>query len=397
MDITIYPQKLHGKVCAIPSKSQAHRYLICASFADKPTEIFCHASSRDIETTADCLRSLGAKIERTPSGYYVCPTLDVPPNATLNCRESGSTLRFLLPLVGALGIDVSFSLEGRLSQRPLAPLWEEMERKGCSLRWIDEHTLHCSGQLQGGEYRIVGNISSQFITGLLFACALIPCKNKVSVIGNLESRPYVDMTFRALADFGIHSQDGSIFGGYFKSPGKITVEGDWSNSAYFFAANALGSQIQITGLDINSAQGDKTILQLLAQTERHCVIDAANIPDLVPILAVVSAAKSGAVLENTRRLRMKESNRIESVIDMLKSIGGCAEATENTLTVYPCSFHSGAVNAYNDHRIAMAAAIAATAADGPVTITGAECIEKSYPEFWNDYRKLGGAYEQHIR
>ena len=387
----------NGSISAIPSKSQAHRYLICAAFSDKPTDILCPVICKDIEATVDCLQNLGAKIVRTISGYHVIPAGKVPDKAHLCCGESGSTLRFLLPIVGALGIDTSFYLEGRLPQRPLLPLWKEMERMGCSLKWQDAHTLHCCGQLHSGEYRIPGNISSQFITGLLFASALISGQNKITIVGKTESRPYVDMTISCLLEFGFDVKNNQASCGCLRSPGYVAVEGDWSNGGYLLAANALGSQVDISGLNPHSCQGDRIVLPLLKKLQHHTVIDAADIPDLIPILAVTAAANSGAVFINIGRLRMKESNRIESVIAMLRAIGDYAESTDNTLTVYPCTFRGGTIDAYNDHRIAMAAAIAATVADGPVTVIGAECVQKSYPGFWKDYHKLGGNYEQHLR
>ena len=201
MDITIQPGKLSGVLHAIPSKSQAHRYMICAAFAASSTSLICPETNRDLEATADCLRALGAEILRTESGYRITAIQHIPESATLNCRESGSTLRFLLPIVGALGVDATFQMEGRLPQRPLSPLWEEMERKGCTLSRPSENTLRCSGQLQAGQYSIDGSVSSQFITGLLFALPLIDGKTQLSVTGKLESKPYVTMTDHALKLF----------------------------------------------------------------------------------------------------------------------------------------------------------------------------------------------------
>ena len=183
MDITIHPRKLRGDITVIPSKSQAHRCLICAAFADGPTQLHCEETNRDIEATADCLRALGARISRTDSGYLVDPICALPESAILNCCESGSTLRFMLPIVGALGVDTVFQMEGRLPYRPLSPLWEEMERMGCQLSRPTENTILCQRKLTCGEYLINGSISSQYITGLLFALALIPGKSKLNVTG----------------------------------------------------------------------------------------------------------------------------------------------------------------------------------------------------------------------
>lgn len=398
MDITIYPHKLRGTLTAIPSKSQAHRLLICAAFSDAMTTLKCPATNQDIEATADCLRALGAKIERTDSGYTVQPIENIPESAVLDCHESGSTLRFMLPIAGALGVDATFVMAGRLPQRPLSPLWEEMEHCGCSLSRPTMNTIHCIGKLSSGEYAIDGSVSSQFITGLLYAMALMPGKSRLTVTGKTESKPYIEMTQRALLAFGVDTEDYSVSGSYpFKTPGELTVEGDWSNGAFFLAAKALGSELEILGLDPTSAQGDRVAAPILEQLDISITVNAADIPDLVPILAVAAGAQKGATFTNVGRLRLKESDRVASVASMLQNLGAQVQVTQETLTVLPARYHSCTVDAVGDHRIAMAAAIAATVADGPVTILGAQCVAKSYPSFWEEYARLGGIYEQHIR
>lgn len=397
MDITITPTKLRGKITAIPSKSQAHRLLICAAFADKPTQLLCADTNRDIEATADCLRSLGAEIIRTAAGYNITPTARIPEKADLDCCESGSTLRFMLPVVGALGVDATFHMEGRLPQRPLSPLQEEMERMGCGITRPTANTLRCTGRLRNGNYCIDGGVSSQFITGLLLACALMEGGGAVQITGRLESRPYVDMTVDALALFGIDAHTYTISGGSLSTPGTLAVEGDWSNEAFFLAAAALGNRVEVNGLNENSSQGDRAVSAHLDGLKTYRTIDATDIPDLVPILAVAAAANKGACFTGIRRLRLKESDRVASVCAMLEALGGTATATEDTLYIEPCAFTGGTVDAFGDHRIAMAAAIAATTATGPVTILGAQCVSKSYPRFWEEYKRLGGQYEQYIR
>ena len=394
MEITISPEKLSGSVSAIPSKSQAHRLLICAAFADAPTELLCPETNRDIEATADCLRSLGANILRTASGYCISPTSSLPKNAVLNCCESGSTLRFMLPVIGALGIDAIFIMEGRLPERPLSPLWEEMERMGCQLSRPTGNTLHCSGQLRSGEYAIDGSISSQFITGLLFAAALMNGDSQIKIIGKLESKPYVTMTQQAMSIFGVKTEDFAVQGAQkFHSPGQLKVEGDWSNGAFWLAAQALGCPLDVDNLNASSAQGDRICAEVFPLLRLgHCRIDASDIPDLVPIMAVIAAASHGAVFENINRLRLKETDRVATVCAMLHALGAATHATEDTLSVFPSALHGGTVDAANDHRIAMSAAIAATVASGPVTISKAESVNKSYPSFWEEYRRLGGSY-----
>ena len=398
MDICITPKKLYGNINAIPSKSQAHRMLICAAFSDQPTTLICPETNRDIEATANCLTALGAGITWLSNGYRVKPIEEVPFCASLPCQDSGSTLRFLLPIAGALGVDTVFQMTGRLPQRPLTPLWEEMERMGCTLTRPTADTIRCTGRLRSGEYAINGTVSSQFITGLLFALSLLPGQSRLQVLGKLESAPYVSMTLAAMERFGISCNDYCFPGnGRFHSPGTVTVEGDWSNAAFFLAAQALGSPIQVGNLNPDSPQGDRVCARLLPELKDNLTISAADIPDLVPILAVTAAANQGAVFTDIGRLRLKESDRVASVMDMLRALGGQAEADETTLTVYGTGLHGGTVDSRNDHRIAMSAAIAATVCDSPVTILGAQCVEKSYPKFFTDYTSLGGQYEQYLR
>ncbi|MBE6976194.1 MAG: 3-phosphoshikimate 1-carboxyvinyltransferase [Ruminococcaceae bacterium] len=398
MDILISPGKLSGHIAAIPSKSQAHRLLICAAFANGETELLCPDTNRDIEATAACLRALGADILRTDTGYRVLPIRNTPQSADLPCGESGSTLRFFLPIAAALGVRARFHMEGRLAQRPLSPLWEEMEAHGCTLHFIDNNTLLCEGQLTPGVFTIDGGVSSQFITGLLFAVSLLERSSQIVVTGHLESQPYVAMTQEAMALFGVKTENFSIKSGQkYHSPEKIAIEGDWSNSTFWLAANALGSAVSVSGLDSNSPQGDRAAAHWLPRLTEHCQISAGDIPDLVPILSVVAACHQGAEFTDIRRLRLKESDRVAAVIAMIEALGGKAQATENTLTIFSTGLVGGVVDAMNDHRIAMASAIAATACSQPVTIRGAECVAKSYPKFWEDYKLLGGQYEQHLR
>lgn len=396
MDVTISPRRLRGELTVIPSKSQAHRLLICAAFSDKPTLLRCSETNRDIEATADCLAALGAGINRTDSGYTVFPVETVPERAVLNCRESGSTLRFLLPVAGALGVDTVFTMEGRLPQRPLSPLWEEMERMGCSLSRPTADTVRCTGKLRPGTYSIDGGVSSQYITGLLLALSLLEGPSVLEITGRVESRPYIELTKAAISLFGGDPEHPGEQ--KFHSPGEVSVEGDWSNGAFFLAANELGSRLKLHGLDTDSPQGDRAILEILPLLRNgNPRISAADIPDLIPILSIVAARNHGAVFTNIRRLRMKESDRVASVIAMLEGLGGRAEADENTLTIFPSGLTGGVVDSCNDHRIAMSAAIAATVCTVPVTVLGAQCVSKSYPSFWEEYRRLGGNYEQHLR
>lgn len=407
MDITIFPEKLHGTVSAVPSKSHAHRLMVCAALADCPTRIEIPTICDDLLATIGCIFGFGGEIEHCYGrAEIITPIHDLPASAVVPCGESGATLRFFLPLAGALGVSTTFLLEGKLPYRPLSPLWEELVRNGCRLSWQSRSTmlsdglplsrsvsagLHLEGRLRSGHYRIDGGVSSQFISGLLMALPLLEGESRLELMGRVESKPYVDMTLRVLTQFGVQWEDFHISGGQkFISPGTVSVEGDWSSAAFWLAAAALGSSVSVTGLNEHSIQGDKAIADLLPMLKEHLTISAADIPDLVPILAVVAAANQGAVITDVRRLRLKESDRIRAIVEMLAALGGRATADENTLTIYPSRFTGGTVDACGDHRIAMAAAIASTVCSRPVTILGAECVSKSYPSFWKEFTQLGG-------
>ena len=407
MDITVFPGKLQGSVSAIPSKSHAHRLMLCAALADGPTRIEIPTICDDLYATMGCITGFGGEIEHVfGQAEVVMPIRDLPAAAVAPCGESGATLRFFLPLAGALGINTTFLLEGKLPYRPLSPLWEELGRNGCRLSWLNRGGLQnaglqpsravtaglqLSGRLRPGHYRIDGGVSSQFISGLLMALPLLEGESRLELIGRVESRPYVDMTLQVLRQFGVDWKDLCISGGQrYRSPGTVAVEGDWSSAAFWLGARALGSDLTVTGLDENSVQGDKDIARLLPLLQEHITLSAADIPDLVPILAVVAAANHGAVITDVRRLRLKESDRIHAIVEMLASLGGRASADENTLTVFPADLTGGTVDACGDHRIAMAAAIASTVCSRPVTILGAECVSKSYPNFWKEFSRLGG-------
>lgn len=407
MDITIFPEKLHGSVNAVPSKSHAHRVMVCAALADRPTCVEIPTICNDLQATISCISGLGGEIEHCyGQAEIISPIHAKPTSAVGACGESGSTLRFFLPLAGALGVSTTFLLEGKLPYRPLSPLWEELVRNGCRLSWQNRSTmlsaglplsrsvnagLRLDGRLRPGHYRIDGGVSSQFISGLLMALPLLEGESRLELMGRVESKPYVDMTLQVLHQFGVQWDDFHISGGQqFVSPGTVSVEGDWSSAAFWLAAAALGSSVAVTGLDEHSIQGDKAIADLLPKLKEHLTLSAADIPDLVPILAVVATANRGAVITDVHRLRLKESDRIGAIVDLLAALGGRAAADENTLTVYPARFTGGTVDACGDHRIAMAAAIASTVCCRPVTILGAECVSKSYPSFWKEFTRLGG-------
>ena len=401
MRAVIRPGPLEGELRAVPSKSQAHRLLICAALADGPTVLDCGALNRDIEATAACLQALGAEVQYRCGAFRVVPIRTAVRGAELDCGESGSTLRFLLPVACALGAEGRFLLRGRLPERPLSPLWEELEGHGAILSRPSRETVAFSGKLRPGAYSLPGDISSQYISGLLFALPLLEGKSALTPTGRLESAGYLEMTKRAQAMFGLGwsgERAGEawslVSGSRFRSPGRAEVEGDWSGAAFWLAADALSPrEIRITGLDPDSAQGDRAAAKLIPRIRRGgAVIDAGNVPDLVPPLAAVAAATPGTTrFVNAGRLRLKESDRLQSVCAMLRALGAEAEEKPEELIIRGKeTLRGGVVDSCRDHRIAMSAAVAALACREPVTVLGAEAVEKSYPAFWQDYRRLGG-------
>ena len=395
MDIIIEPKKLKGTVKAIPSKSAAHRLLICAALADRPTTLYIDKTSDDITATAQCLKALGAGISINGDAYHITPIEDPAASPTLDCGESGSTLRFLLPVAAALGNGSHFIGRGRLPQRPLSDLTAAMKEHGISMD-SESLPMTLNGTLRGGTYRIKANVSSQYITGLLLALPLAEEDSVIELTTETESASYIDITLSALNLFGVEIE--TMPNGYrikggqtYHSPEAIIVEGDWSNGAFFLTAAAIGNELTVTGLDPASAQGDRKIIDLLSQIGNDASIDIRDTPDLLPILSVAATqAKGTTTFVNAARLRLKESDRLESTADLINALGGKAETTEDTLTVYGTGLVGGSIDSCNDHRIAMSAAIAATACSETVTIRGAEAVNKSYPAFFEDYNKLGG-------
>ena len=402
MNVVITPSPLSGAVRVPASKSAAHRLLIAAALADGPTRIAIGSTNRDIEATAACLRALGADIEAECDTLVVSPIADVPAEVTLDCGESGSSLRFLLPVAAALGAQATFIGHGRLPQRPNAPLVEALRAHGAV---IDNGLLPMavSGPLTGGLWTLPGDVSSQYVTGLLFALPLLEADSVIRLTTPLASAAYVDMTLQALRQFGIDIEgtaDGWRIPGRqrYRTPGEAVVEGDWSAAAFWLAANALGASIDVRGLDPDSVQGDRAVTALLEQD----TIDATHVPDLVPALAVAAASRpTRTVITGAARLRLKESDRLQSVADMLAALGHGVAVTPDGLIIdggppQPCEAPVRTVDGANDHRIVMAAAVAAAHADRPVRVTGAQAVEKSYPDFFRDFEALGGnAHVEH--
>ena len=390
------PRPLRGEIAALPSKSQAHRALICAALAKGKTRIVCGQTGQDVEATVRCLRALGAEIEYDGTAYTVAPITVPAQDAVPDVGESGSTLRFLLPVACALGVNTEFVLHGRLAKRPMEPLWSELQRHGAVLE-RGENTIRTGGKLAGKDFSLAANVSSQFLSGILFALCVMG-GGSLHLETAMESAPYFDMTCDALERFGAEliKEEAVIrlASGSLQSPGELAVEGDWSNAAFWLCADRIGgSRLTVTGLDPASRQGDRAAPACIdAICAGNAVIDCGQIPDLVPPLAALAAFCPGrTVFAGAARLRLKESDRIESVVQMLKSLGAEAGALPDGLWVEGrrC-LPGGTVDACGDHRIAMAAAICAPGCEGPVTVRGAEATEKSYSGFWKDYVNLGG-------
>lgn len=411
MELTLSPRPVGGKIAAIASKSQAHRLMICAAFADRATKIVCAETSQDMDATARALTALGAEFTYLNGAYTVYPMEMPRGDAVLDCGESGSTLRFLLPVVGALGVSATFRLHGRLAERPLSPLWEAMEAHGCRLSRPNADEVRCEGRLDGGHWEIAGNVSSQFISGLLLALPLTGEESDIMLTTPLESAGYTDLTVQVLRQFGVEAERTETGwrvpqGRGYRSCGKTAVEGDWSNAAFWLCAGAISDRVTVEGLSLSSAQGDRAILPILEQFGakveisgdavtvapddlRAVEIDARDIPDLVPPLALVAACAQGTTrIFGAERLRLKESDRLQSVADALSAIGAGVEITADGLLIRGSRLTGGTVDSRNDHRIAMMAAIAACACTRPIVLRGAEAVKKSYPRFWEDYKRM---------
>ena len=412
MTRTLLPGPRTGVIRIPASKSQAHRMLICAALSKSPSRLILDGFSADIEATMQCLEALGARFTRETDGLSIVPIGTPPAYAKLDAGESGSTLRFLLPVLGALGVRAEIRMHGRLPERPLSPLWEVLEAHGMRLRQ-DGAVLHTDGQLRAGDYSLPGNVSSQFISGLLFALPLLAEASTLTVTGALQSARYVAMTEQALAAAGIFTEkNGPVWqiggGQRYAAPAVQTVEGDWSNAAFFLCMGALSETgVTVTGLNPDSLQADRAITELLTRfgaeltVSKQAVIvrrgalhgitlDAGPVPDLVPVVSCLAALCEGETrIENAARLRLKESDRLQTTAALLSALGGSVRELPDGLVILGrVRLSGGAADACGDHRIAMSAAMAACGCEGPVTVSGSECVAKSYPAFWENLASL---------
>ena len=404
MNVLLQPGARTGRVPVPASKSQAHRLLICAALGTDPVMIRCGSLSDDIRATMECLHALGAQIRELEGGILAVTPIHTVPEALchLYCGESGSTLRFLLPVAGALGAKAVFHMEGRLPNRPLVPFDEELRAHGMEIE-------------RQGDYTLPGDVSSQYISGLLMALPRIKGDSSLRITGGLESAAYITMTEDALRLSGMEfRKDDRVYqipGGQRPVlPADCTVEGDWSGAAFFLCMGALSpAGITVTGLDPDSHQGDRALVEILRRFGAHVThhasgihvrrgdlrgitVDAAPVPDLIPALAALAAFANGETrIVNAARLRLKESDRLRATADMLTTLGAdVTEQPDGLVILGGQPLAGGTVSSWGDHRIAMAAAVAACGCTGPVEILDSQCTAKSYPAFWEDLASLKG-------
>lgn len=415
MTVTLDPKTvLSGKLDIISSKSDIHRCIICAALSDKPTKIKFTGLSKDIITTVECVKMLGAKAEFLDGCITVipCDKEKILQGITLDCAESGSTARFLLPVAAAICKNVTLVGSGRLPERPFSPLCESLERNGAKFS-SDKLPITINANVaHGGVFEIPGNISSQYISGLLLMLPLFKEGGEVKITTPLESAGYVDMTVDTMTKFGIEIEKGEnsykvLPNQSYKSPEFVRAQGDWSSAAFWLCADALGANVVLSGLDESCPQGDRKVIEILEKfgakknvTEDGILIeagrlhgieiDASNIPDLVPVLSVVACAARGKTrIFGAKRLRLKESDRLETTKDFLSRLGADVVVTDDGLEINgKGKLDGGTAFGHNDHRIVMSGAICSLICKNQVIIEGAQAVEKSYTTFFSDFDKL---------
>lgn len=408
MNLKLTPTKLKGAVTPPPSKSYAHRALIAAALAGGISTLHNLAFSQDITATLNCMTAMGTGTEQLTSDCVRIHGLghSIPQSGghlpCFDCGESGSTLRFLIPIALAVVGGGQFTGRGRLMQRPQKPYFDLFDEKGIFYEQADG-VLTVRGTLTPGQYALPGDVSSQFVTGLLYALPLLKGDSRILLTTALESRDYVEMTLAVMKHFGVtvtETADGWLVpGNQTYKPNSLTVEADWSQAGFFYAALGLNNPLDIQGMNPHSVQGDLRIVPYFEQLIREgdVELDVSQCPDLVPPLAAHAALRRGTTrIVNAARLRIKESDRLATVTEVLNALGANIEEHPDSLTVHGMDALPGGVtvSAHNDHRIAMMAAVAATCCAHPIVITGAQCVAKSYPNFWEEYVRLGGIIEE---
>lgn len=411
-NVVIKPSRLCGTVRIPPSKSDVHRAIICAALAKGVSTVSPVAFSEDISATIDCIKALGAEVS-VDGDKVTINSAKIFENKTaeLQCRESGSTVRFFIPVAAAGGVNGTFNGKGRLPERPLGVYTDLLPKHGVECITNGGLPFEIKGQLTSGTFEVPGDISSQFITGLLFALPLLDGDSVIHLTSPLQSKGYIDMTLSVQKQFGVdiikNGEDYIIKGNQKYKPCNYITEGDWSQAAFFLVAGALGGDVTVEGVKKDSCQGDKEIVELLKRfgadvEQSNCSvrckakklnavdIDASQIPDLVPILTVCASFAEGKTrIYNAQRVRLKESDRLAAISDCLNSCGGKVTETEDGLLIEGIdSIKGGFANGYNDHRIVMSMAIAALRCESKIVISDKESITKSYNEFFEDYNSV---------
>lgn len=406
MNRIIENKKLSGEISAITSKSYAHRAIFCGALAKGESVIGIDDLSKDIEASLNAVKALGVRVKKIENKFYFDPPENFKGPVTVDVIESGSTLRFLLPVLAGLGIDAKIIRRGSLVGRTNSVYFEEFPKHGVEIR-EEGDSIYLRGKLKDFNFTLPGNISSQFISGLMLASGLCQEDFEIRLTSKTESKPYIDMTIDVMKNFGVEVIEGK---NSYTCRGKFVardyvVEKDWSNALFFLAAG-----VRVLGLNKNSLQGDRKALEFLRNlgylniskdefqlkkirdAEKNVILDAKNMPDAVPILSIMAAlSNTETEVINIKRLRLKESDRVKSTVEMLENLGVQVELNDNSFSFRGVEkFKAGKINSYNDHRIAMAASIAATFADGPITINDSQCVEKSYKNFFEDFKSLGG-------
>ncbi len=422
--IKIIPSKLSGTVKIPPSKSMAHRAIICASLSEGVSTISGVDYSEDIIATIDGMKSLGATIEQSGDTLTICGknllhnTNDT--HCDIFCNESGSTLRFLVPISIISDKSVRFTGKGNLGKRPLTPFYEIFDKQGIEYSYVDNILdLQINGHLTADTFELAGNISSQFITGLLFSLPLLEHNSTIKITTPLESRGYIDLTLQMMERFGIKIQNNNyesfeILGNQQYKHCHYQVEGDFSQAAFFLVAGAIGNDITCSDMNINSLQGDKQAIEFLkemgaeilienntlkaiASNLNEIVMDGSECPDIIPVMTVAGALSCGnPEVINAVRLRIKECDRLMAISTELNKLGAIIQEEAEGLKLTAVKEFKGncTVSSHEDHRIAMSLAIAATRCEQPIILEHPECVSKSYPSFWKDYVALGGKIEE---
>ena len=412
MSSVITPSHLSGTVKIPPSKSMAHRAIICASLASGVCHISNVQFSADVLATIGAMRALGATIEIEDDCLTIYPvdTSKIQGDeVVIDCNESGSTLRFLTMIALALtDKKVRFVGRGKLGSRPMQAFYDIFDRQGIIYRDDSALTeerlldLHVQGRLKSGEFYLSGDVSSQFVSGLLLATSLLEGDSVINITTPMQSVGYVDLTIKAMRDFGVEVINDEyrkliVKGGRRYNARDYEVEGDYSQSAFFAVANLIGNSVNIEGLDPYSLQGDKVVFDLCerlknANEEEIITIDGKDCPDIIPVLAVGCALRKGKTeIINLERLKIKECDRLSATYEVLNTLGAKVSKTENSLIFEGVdSFSGGSVSTYGDHRMAMSIAIASTRSIGEITIDDKLCVAKSYPDFWEVFGALGG-------